>query len=53
VPNLLIDYPPQTYVTKQDYYILQYAVGLAFAQQKNGQPYAPEAHDPEQAFLDL
>ena len=34
--NLLIDYPPQTYVTKQDYYNVLSA--YAFAQQKNGQP---------------
>jgi F5/8 type C domain len=46
--NLLIDYPPQTYVTKQDYYNVLSA--YAFAQQKNGQPYVAEAHDPDQAF---
>lgn len=45
--NLLIDYPPQTYVTNQDYYDVLSA--YAFAQQKNGQPYVAEAHDPDQA----
>jgi hypothetical protein len=45
--NLLIDYPPQTYVTNQDYYNVLSA--YAFAQQKNGQPYVAEAHDPDQA----
>ena len=45
--NLLIDYPPQSYVTKQDYY--NELSGYAFAQQKNGQPYVAEAHDPDQA----
>jgi F5/8 type C domain len=41
--NLLIDYPPQPYVTKNDYYSVLSA--YAFAQQKNGQPYVAEAHD--------
>ena len=44
--NLLIDYPPQQYVTKQDYYNVLSA--YAFAQMKNGQPYVAEAHDPDQ-----
>jgi hypothetical protein len=43
--NLLIDYPPQPYVTKSDYYNVLSA--YAFAQQKNGQPYVAEAHDPD------
>ena len=43
--NLLIDYPPQTYVTKNDYYNVLSA--YAFAQQKNGRPYVAEAHDPD------
>src|SRR5258708_800207 len=43
--NLLIDYPPQRYVTKNDYYNVLSA--YAFAQQKNGQPYVAEAHDPD------
>lgn len=45
--NLLIDYPPQNYVTKQDYYSV--LSGYAVSQQKNGQPYVAEAHDPDQA----
>jgi hypothetical protein len=43
--NLLIDYPPQTYVTKNDYYNVLSA--YAFAQQKNARPYVAEAHDPD------
>jgi Mannosylglycerate hydrolase MGH1-like glycoside hydrolase domain/Glycosyl hydrolase family 65, C-terminal domain len=43
--NLLIDYPPQPYVTKNDYYSVLSA--YAFAQQKNGRPYVAEAHDPD------
>ena len=43
--NLLIDYPPQPYVTKNDYYSILSA--YAFAQQKNGLPYVAEAHDPD------
>ncbi|HXM02181.1 MAG TPA: discoidin domain-containing protein, partial [Chthoniobacterales bacterium] len=45
--NLLIDYPPQTYVTNEDYYNVLSA--YAFAQQKDGQPYVAEAHDPDLA----
>lgn len=43
--NLLIDYPPQPYVTNNDYFAVLSA--YAFAQQKNGQPYVAEAHDPD------
>jgi len=43
--NLLIDYPPQPNVTKNDFYNVLSA--YAFAQQKNGQPYVAEAHDPD------
>jgi hypothetical protein len=43
--NLLIDYPTQPYITKADFYGVLSA--YAFAQQKNGQPYVAEAHDPD------
>jgi len=45
IANLLIDYPPQPYLTKNDYY--NELSAYAFAQQKNGRPYVAEAHDPD------
>jgi hypothetical protein len=44
--NLLIDYPSQPYVGKQDYYDL--LRGYALTQRKNGQPYVAEAHYPDE-----
>ena len=47
--NLLIDYPPQSFVTKQDYYTVLSA--YAFAQMKNGQPYVAEANNCDFHFV--
>ncbi len=44
--NLLIDYPAQPFVGKQDYYDL--LRGYALTQRKNGQPYVAEAHHPDE-----
>ncbi|WP_434443904.1 MGH1-like glycoside hydrolase domain-containing protein [Lentzea sp. E54] len=44
--NLLIDYPAQSYVDRDDYYsVLR---GYALTQRKNGQPYVAEAHHPDE-----
>jgi hypothetical protein len=43
--NLLIDYPPQPYISKQDYYTVLHR--YAASQYKNGVPYVAEAHDPD------
>ncbi|QKV80130.1 discoidin domain-containing protein [Amycolatopsis sp. Hca4] len=44
--NLLTDYPPQPYVSTQDYYAL--LRGYALTQRKNGVPYVAEAHHPDE-----
>ncbi|MGW4058378.1 MGH1-like glycoside hydrolase domain-containing protein [Amycolatopsis sp. NPDC004747] len=44
--NLLTDYPPQPYVSTQDYYRL--LRGYALTQRKNGVPYVAEAHHPDE-----
>ncbi|MFF1607705.1 discoidin domain-containing protein [Amycolatopsis sp. NPDC058278] len=44
--NLLTDYPPQPYVSAQDYYAL--LRGYALTQRKNGLPYVAEAHHPDE-----
>ncbi|MFD4635874.1 discoidin domain-containing protein [Lentzea sp. NPDC058436] len=44
--NLLIDYPAQSYVDRDDY--LSVLRGYALTQRKNGQPYVAEAHHPDE-----
>lgn len=44
--NLLIDYPAQEAVSKDDYYTV--LRNYALTQYKNGQPYVAEAHYPDQ-----
>ncbi|USX53413.1 discoidin domain-containing protein [Lentzea sp. HUAS12] len=44
--NLLIDYPAQPYVDRDDY--LSVLRGYALTQRKNGQPYVAEAHHPDE-----
>ncbi|KOV83868.1 discoidin domain-containing protein [Nocardia sp. NRRL S-836] len=44
--NLLIDYPDQPYVDRDDY--LAVLRGYALTQRKNGQPYVAEAHHPDE-----
>ncbi|WP_229693085.1 MGH1-like glycoside hydrolase domain-containing protein [Lentzea pudingi] len=44
--NLLIDYPAQSYVDRDDY--LAVLRGYALTQRKNGEPYVAEAHHPDE-----
>lgn len=44
--NLLIDYPSQPYVDRDDY--LAMLRGYALTQRKNGEPYVAEAHHPDE-----
>lgn len=44
--NLLIDYPAQPYVDRDDY--LAVLRGYALTQRKNGEPYVAEAHHPDE-----
>ncbi|MFJ5986023.1 MGH1-like glycoside hydrolase domain-containing protein [Lentzea sp. NPDC092896] len=44
--NLLIDYPSQPYVDRDDY--LAVLRGYALTQRKNGEPYVAEAHHPDE-----
>ncbi|MFD5828260.1 discoidin domain-containing protein [Lentzea sp. NPDC060358] len=44
--NLLIDYPAQSYVNRNDY--LSVLRGYALTQRKNGRPYVAEAHHPDE-----
>ncbi|MDX8033336.1 discoidin domain-containing protein [Lentzea sp. BCCO 10_0856] len=44
--NLLIDYPSQPYIDRDDY--LAVLRGYALTQRKNGEPYVAEAHHPDE-----
>ncbi|MCA2214229.1 MGH1-like glycoside hydrolase domain-containing protein [Jidongwangia harbinensis] len=44
--NLLIDYPAQPYVDRQDFH--QVLRGYALTQRKGGRPYVAEAHHPDE-----